>query len=202
MTGHAQNNPNSTQPQYSSTAQAQPPQALVTLSPSLHYVSLHVAKAVFHEDTIVFVAYDKAWKKRILHTFKESDGLSFYQQRPLYEEIDPVSHRTDSVFDLLVRKFEDDSASLHLILPRSSLSPSMRIESPAIKTLVAEFEAMSSRLPVIPFGIAHHAMSPPLSEHEGEQRSIVVMSKEIAPDGESPVSIDKKYTLLNKGDIL
>ncbi|KAF2153631.1 hypothetical protein K461DRAFT_319888 [Myriangium duriaei CBS 260.36] len=177
------------------------PRAHLIPMPGIHYVSSVEARAIIEEDTIIFVAYDKTWEKRILHTFKEKDGLSLYTQRPLYEELDPVPRGTTSVFDQLVHKFGDDSSSLHLLIPRHCLSRSMKIQSSAILGLIDELQSMSSKLPVIPSNIAHHPVPMPPSHPTSGPRKIAVTSKMIDPGAESPVLIDDIYRLVNKTDV-
>ncbi|KAF2148589.1 hypothetical protein K461DRAFT_283033 [Myriangium duriaei CBS 260.36] len=88
-------------------------------APWIHYSTDTLVGTIIYPDSIFFVAYNPTYKKRILHPLRLQDGLSLYQQRPLYIDDSILSHETTTLFDLLKSRFNNEPVSLHLLMPDS-----------------------------------------------------------------------------------
>ncbi|GAM91106.1 hypothetical protein ANO11243_091530 [Dothideomycetidae sp. 11243] len=123
----------------------------VTVSaPDIHYNDDAIVSAIVHPDSVIFVAYNKTHKKRILNPQKLQHGLGLYEQRPLYEGGTFSSKRTSSIYELLLEKFGDEPVSLHLLVPGSG-PVAEHIQLTAMKIQLFE---ISRKLPVIPLNVA------------------------------------------------
>ena len=120
--------------------------------PGIHYTSGCDARAFILPGTIIFIAYNRTYKKRILHPLHIEHGLSLFEQRPLYLQDNPRAQGTITIFDLVREQFCDEPASLHLLEPPPGFSGDFS-EHSKLASLNKEFIDMSSKLPFIPFSV-------------------------------------------------
>ncbi|GAM91054.1 hypothetical protein ANO11243_091010 [Dothideomycetidae sp. 11243] len=185
-----------------------PPKINATVSePAIHYTSTIDAVATINADTVVFLAYDKTWEKRLLHVFRIEDGLSLYEKRPTRLDDNPDMKCTSSVYDLLVKKFGDAPASIHVLIPRQCVAKNwvgtQVIRSPEMISFINDdFHKMSSKLPAVPFNISDRVIPPLPSDAPPGPRMLMLRSKRLDPTAPSPLVLDYRYQLINKHDAI
>ncbi|GAM91095.1 hypothetical protein ANO11243_091420 [Dothideomycetidae sp. 11243] len=170
----------------------------VTVSaPDIHYTSTEPAVAIIDPDSIFFIAYNKTYEKRILHPLKYSYGLSLSQERLLYQDTSFASPSTTTILDLLLEKFGDDAASLHLVSSASWFQDYPRLAA-EVDELHRDLFDLAGELPTIPLNVGVWNMPEPRPNLPPGPRLIVVT------DGQpqyGPLFIDDISVKIQKADV-
>ncbi|GAM87809.1 hypothetical protein ANO11243_058370 [Dothideomycetidae sp. 11243] len=152
-------------------------------APDIHYTTTIDARTFVYDNTILFLAHNETFEKRVLHPLRLSDGLSLAEQRPLYLEESMVSHGTTSIIDLLCEKFEDDPASIHLLHLRPAECPELSSAMPALVSLHKELQAMSDNLSFMPPHVGFWATPPALPNWPDGVPRMLVVTKDPSDEG-------------------
>ena len=130
-----------------------------TSPPGIHYTTTVDAKAFVDLDTCIFIAFDHTFKKRVLHTLKLNDNLSFFEERDLYLEESLLPHGKTNIFRLLSERFtSDDFPRMYLLWPLSGYRWSWTGPT-KIREFEQQLRTISSQLPFVPSKLEFY--SPP-----------------------------------------
>ncbi|GAM87668.1 hypothetical protein ANO11243_056950 [Dothideomycetidae sp. 11243] len=125
--------------------------------------------------------------------------MSLHEARPLYLENSFESQTKASVYDVLVDKFGEEPASLHLMLPPPGFSKDWH-ELSKVEALETEFLGLSSRLPVMPINVRIWRIPPAKQSSSKEPGTIVVSCHPAHASQQMPVILDGFYLRVNQDD--